>query len=396
VERLIEEGAKALGIDAVDLRRRNLIPASAMPYRTHDELTYDSGDFAAVLDRALAVFDADGFAARRRAAERRGRLRGRGVGQYLEFAAQFNERMGIRIESDGSAVVLAGTHSHGQGHETVYAQLVSDWLAIPHDRVRLIQGDTERVPYGRGTFAARSMTVGGAALRLACDRAIADGKRVAAQMLEAAEDDIAFADGFFAVAGTDRRLPLAAVARAAHAPAGPLARLGIVGLEGEGACFPAFNFPNGCHVCEVEVDPETGAVALARFVAVDDVGLALNPMLVEGQVHGGIAQGIGQAMLEGVVFDRASGQLLTGSLLDYALPRAGDLPSFEVVAHNVPTATNPLGVKGAGEAGCVGAPAAFVNALLDALAPLGVADIAMPATPERVWQAIRAARGERD
>jgi carbon-monoxide dehydrogenase large subunit len=392
VERLIESGARALEIDPVELRRRNLIAPAAMPYRTHCDLTYDVGEFAMVMDKTLALADAGGFAARRAESERRGKLRGFGVAPFLEFAAQFNERMGLRIEADGSATILAGTHSHGQGHETIYAQLVAEWLGVDYDRVRLIQGDTERVPYGRGTFASRSATVGGAALREAADKIIEKGRKVAAAMLEAAESDIEFADGAFRIAGTDRRLPLATVAHAAASrAAGPLAKLGIIGLEAEAAHFPAFNFPNGCHVCEVEVDPETGAVALVCFAAVDDVGVAINPLLVDGQVHGGIAQGIGQALMEGVVYDPDSGQLLTGSLLDYSLPRADDFPAIKVGLHEVPTTTNPLGVKGAGEAGCIGAPAAAIAAILDALAPLGVSDIAMPATPERIWRAIRSA-----
>jgi carbon-monoxide dehydrogenase large subunit len=364
-----------------------------MPYRTHCDLVYDVGEFEAVMDKAVALADRAGFAARRAESEKRGKLRGFGVAPFLEFAAQFNERMGLRIEADGSATIHAGTHSHGQGHETVYAQLVAEWLGVPFEKVRLIQGDTERVPYGRGTFAARSMTVGGAALREAADKIVEKGRKFAAAMMEASESDIEFADGAFRIAGTDRRLPLAAVANAAASrAAGPLAKLGIVGLEAEAAHFPAFNYPNGCHVCEVEVDPNTGAATLARFVAVDDVGVAVNPLLVDGQVHGGIAQGIGQALLECVVYEPNSGQLLSGSFMDYAMPRADDFPSFDVELHEVPTATNPLGVKGAGEAGCVGAPAAFIAALLDALAPFSVSDITMPATPERVWRAIRAAR----
>jgi carbon-monoxide dehydrogenase large subunit len=309
----------------------------------------------------------------------------------VELSALFNERMGLRVEFDGSVVIQSGTVSHGQGHETTYAQIVSDWLGVPIDKVRLEQGDTGSVPYGRGTFAARSLTVAVPALRIAADEIIAKGKRFAAHLLEAAEADIEFVGGAFGVAGTDRRIPLAAIARASHAPAGPLAAIGPIGLEGVGAAPSAENYPNGCHVCEVEVDAETGAVEVARFSAIDDVGVAVNPMLVDGQVHGGIAQGLGQALLEEVAYDRATGQLLTGSFLDYAMPRASDFPPFDVALHEVPTKTNPLGVKGAGEAGCVGAPAAAINAILDALAPLGVTHIEMPATPERVWRAICAA-----
>ncbi|HEX9837364.1 MAG TPA: molybdopterin cofactor-binding domain-containing protein, partial [Alphaproteobacteria bacterium] len=393
VERLIEGAARSMGVDPVALRRRNLIAPAAMPYKTHSDITYDVGEFEIVLDKALALADRGGFAARRAASERCGRRRGLGIGHYVELSALFNERMGLRVESDGSVVIASGTFSHGQGHETTYAQIVSDWLGVPIDRIRLEQGDTAAVPYGRGTFAARSLTVAVPALRAAADEIIAKGKRFAAQLLEASEADIEFADAAFGVAGTDRRIPLAAVARASQAPAGPLAAIGPIGLEGVGTAQSAENYPNGCHVCEVEVDVETGAVEVKRFAAIDDVGVAVNPMLVDGQVHGGIAQGLGQALMEEVAYDRATGQLLTGSFLDYAMPRASDFPRFDVALHEVPTKSNPLGVKGAGEAGCVGAPAAAVNAILDALAPLGVTHIEMPATPERVWRAIRAANG---
>jgi carbon-monoxide dehydrogenase large subunit len=392
LERLMDSAAKALGIDRVELRRRNIIPVSAMPYKTHFDLEYDSGEFEIVMEKALQLFNRDDFARRRAESEKRGKLRGWGVTPFLEFASQFNERMGLRVETDGSATILAGTHSHGQGHETVYAQMVSDWLGVPFEKIRMLQGDTERISYGRGTFASRSMTVGGTALFEAAEQIVAKGRRVAAQLLEAAESDIEFNEGVFTVAGTDRRLPLAVAARAAQAPAGPLAKLGFVGLEGEAANYAAFNFPNGCHVCEVEIDPETGQVSLERFIAVDDVGIAINPMLVDGQIHGGIAQGVGQAICENVVFDKDTGQLLSGSFLDYCMPRADDLPEFEIASHDVPTKTNPLGVKGAGEAGCVGAPSAAILAILDALAPFGVEDIAMPATSERVWRAIENAK----
>jgi carbon-monoxide dehydrogenase large subunit len=254
-----------------------------------------------------------------------------------------------------------------------------------------VQGDTDRVASGRGTFGARSMVCGGGALRLAADEVIEKGKRFAAHMLEAAAEDIAFADGAFRVAGTDRTLPLAAVARASYAPAGPLAAIGM-GLEGVGVYDPVPSCPNGCHACEVEIDRATGEVRIVRYVAVDDVGVALNPMLVDGQVHGGVAQGAGQVLMEHVIYDPATGQLLAGSFMDYAMPRADDLPNIEVALHEVPAKTNPLGVKGVGEAGTVGALPALMNAILDALAPVGVTDIAMPATAERVWRAMKAAR----
>ena len=341
------------------------------------------------MDDALALADWDGFAARRAETEARGLLRGRGIACFLESAAMSNERMEIRFDASGSVTVVAGTFGHGQGHETVYAQMVCDWLGVDFASVRLIQGDTEAVLIGRGTFGSRSMTVGGSALRIAADRVIERGREIAAHLMEAAPDDIAFEAGAFTVAGTDRTMGIVDVARAAYAPFGFPAELGL-GLEGVGDYAAGQgNFPNGCQVAEVEVDPETGEVDLVRLAAVDDSGRALNPLLLAGQIHGGIAQGVGQALMEDVVYDRGTGQLLTGSLMDYALPRADDLPSFALGGHDVPTPTNPLGVKGAGESGTVGAAPAVIHAILDALAPLGAADIGMPATPERVWRAIR-------
>jgi len=391
IERLIEEGAKAMRIEAAELRRRNFVAPSAMPYQTHSDLNYDSGEFAAILDKALAKIDRAGFAARRDESAKNGKLRGFGIGQYIELSGQMNERMGLRVEADGSVVVYAGTFSHGQGHETVWPQVISDWLGVPFERIRVVQGDTDRVASGRGTFGARSMVCGGGALRIAADEVIEKGKRFAAHMLEAAAQDIEFADGAFRVAGTDRTLPLAAVARASYAPAGPLAAIGM-GLEGVGVYDPVPSCPNGCHACEVEIDRATGEVRIVRYVAVDDVGVALNPMLVDGQVHGGVAQGAGQVLMEHVIYDPATGQLLAGSFMDYAMPRADDLPNIEVALHEVPAKTNPLGVKGVGEAGTVGALPALMNAILDALAPVGVTDIAMPVTPERVWRAMKAAQ----
>ena len=389
LERLIEKAARETGIDAIELRRRNFVAPGAMPYRTALDFEYDSGEFEAVMDDALDLADWDGFAARRAETEARGKLRGRGMACFLESAAMSNERMEIRFDASGSVTVVAGTFSHGQGHETVYAQMVSDWLGVDFASVRLIQGDTEAVSIGRGTFGSRSMSVGGSALRIAADRVIERGKEIAAQLMEAAPDDIAFEAGAFTVAGTDRSIGIADVASAAYAPFGFPAELGL-GLEGVGDYAAGQgNFPNGCQIAEVEIDPETGEVALARLCAVDDSGRALNPLLLAGQIHGGIAQGVGQALMEDVVYDRDTGQLLTGSLMDYALPRADDLPSFALGAHDVPTPTNPLGVKGAGESGTVGAAPAAIHAILDALAPLGVTDIGMPATPERVWRAIQ-------
>lgn len=395
VERLIDQAADEMAIERVDLRRRNFIPATSMPYKTPLTYTYDSGEFEALMDKTLALADWDGFAARKAESARRGRMRGRGVAPYIEVCSVFNERMDVRFDPSGTVTIVAGTFSHGQGHETVFPQLVTEWLGVPFETIRLVQGDTDLVSFGRGTMGSRSSMLGGTAIRFACDAIIAKGKRLAAHMLEAAESDIEFADGAFRVAGTDKALGIVDVAKHAYIPAGLPRDLGI-GLEGSGACdSDPPNFPNGCHVAEIEIDPETGRVEIARFAAVDDVGRVLNPLLVAGQVHGGLAQGIGQALLEEVVIDRESGQVLSGSFMDYCMPRADDLPRFDLGHHDVPSTSNPLGVKGVGEAGCVAAPPAVINAILDALRPLGVRDIDLPATPERVWRAISEAGGAR-
>ena len=391
VERLLDTAARERGLDPVELRKLNLIQPSQMPYQTPLMFSYDSGEFGAVLDRALEISDFAGFEDRRAESAGEGLLRGIGIGMFVEFAGILNERMEIRVDPGGAMSVYPGTFSHGQGHETVYAQMVSDWLGVPFDRVRVLQGDTDATPFGRGTFAARSIPFGGSALRMAADEVIRKGKAFAAHLLEADASDIEFSDGAFTVAGTDRSMPLAAVARASFAPMGMPAELGI-GLDGVGTFASIPNFPNGCHICEVEIDPETGVVRILRFASVDDVGVVINPMLLEGQLHGGIAQGAGQALLEHIRYDEESGQLLTGSFQDYCMPRADDLPDFEFDMHNVPTPSNPLGVKGAGEAGCIGAPPAIVNAILDALWSEGVRDIQMPATPQAVWKAIQAAK----
>ena len=391
VERLIDQAAAELGIDRQELRRRNYIPGSAMPYRTPLQQTYDSGEFEECMDQAIALADWTGFMERKAQSQNRGRLRGIGLASFVELTAIYNDRMEVRMDPSGAATILAGTFSHGQGHETVFPQMISEWLGLPFESIRLIQGDTDRVAFGRGTYASRSISIGGAALRLAADQVIEKGKRIAAHVLEASPADLEFKDGLFTIVGTDRRIALVDVAKAAYGAMSLPAELGV-GLEGVGGFNPeAPNYPNGCHVCEVEIDPETGRVIIDRYCAVDDVGRAINPLLLKGQVHGGVTQGIGQALLELVVFDEDSGQMISGSFLDYAMPRADDVPNFEVGLHDVPCRTNPLGVKGAGEAGCVGAPPAVINAILDALRPLGVKDIAMPATPERVWQSIQEA-----
>ncbi|HUC68620.1 MAG TPA: xanthine dehydrogenase family protein molybdopterin-binding subunit [Stellaceae bacterium] len=393
-ERLIDRAAREMSLDPAELRRRNFIAAERLPCKTPLNLVYDSGSFGAVLEKALAVADWQGFAARRARSEQAGKRRGIGLGYFIEIAAPFNDRMEIRFDDAGAVTVLAGTHSHGQGHETVYAQMVSDWLGVPFDSIRVLQGDTDLVGYGRGTYGSRSMTIGGSGLKQAADLVIEKARAMAAHLLETAAVDLVFADGKFTVAGTDRAIALTDIAKRAYAPVGWPAQFGI-GLEAVGGFTPtAPNFPNGCHVCELEIDVETGKVAICRYTAVDDSGVIINPLLFEGQIHGGIAMGIGQALLENVAYD-AAGQLLSATFLDYGMPRADDMPSFHLDELGTACKTNPLGVKGAGESGTVGAPPAVINAILDALAPLGVRDIAMPATPERIWQAIHAASAQR-
>jgi aerobic carbon-monoxide dehydrogenase large subunit len=390
IERLVDRAAQVTGIDRVELRRRNFIKPEAMPYHTPTHQTYDSGEFEKLMDKCLALADWNGFAARRGASERRGKLRGRAVTPYIEIAGVFNERMELRFDPGGMVSIIAGTHSHGQGHATAFAQLVADWLGVPFEAVNYLQGDTDKVAFGRGTYAARSSMVGGNALRVAADAAIARGREMAGALLEAAPGDIEFKAGTYTVIGTDKRMSISDVARAFFAPAGPVLKLGL-GLDGVGsyAGVPAGapNYPNGCQVCEVEVDPETGAVRIDRYAAVDDLGMIINPMICEGQIHGGLAQGVGQALFENIVYDAQSGQLLTGSFLDYGMPRADDFPPFASELVEIPATTNPLGIKGIGESGTIGAPPTVVNAVLDALRDRGVEHLDMPLTPARIWQA---------
>ena len=390
IERLVERAAQVTGIDRVELRRRNLIKPEALPYHTPTHHTYDSGEFEKLMDKCLALADWDGFGARRKDSERRGKLRGRAVTPYIELGGVFNERMEIRFDPGGMVSIVAGTHSHGQGHATAFAQLVAEWLGVPFEAINYIQGDTEKVMFGRGTFAARSSLVGGNALRNAADAVIARGKDMAAAILEAAPGDIEFKAGTYTVVGTDKRLSIGDVARAFFAPAGPVMKLGL-GLDGVGTYSGvpggAPNYPNGCQVCEVEVDPETWVVRIDRFTAVDDLGMAINPMICEGQIHGGVAQGVGQALFENIVYDAETGQLMTGSFLDYSMPRAGDFPSIVSEFMEIPAKTNPLGIKGIGEAGTIAAPPTVVNAVLDALRKVGVEHLDMPLTPSRLWEA---------
>ncbi|MCS7269082.1 MAG: xanthine dehydrogenase family protein molybdopterin-binding subunit [Geminicoccaceae bacterium] len=385
LERLVECAARELRIDPVALRRLNLVPRDAFPYRAASGLVYDSGDFETVLDRALERADWSGFPARKRASERRGKLRGRGLCAYLEVTAPpGKEHGGIRFTDDGRVILVSGTLDYGQGHRTAFAQILHEKLGVPFERIELLQGDSDELFWGGGTGGSRSLMVASKATLEAVEQVVAKGRALAAELMEAAEADVVFDAGVFRIAGTDRGIPLLELAKKARELGRPL----DTDLVSED---PPSTFPNGCHVAEVEVDPETGAVALVRYTAVDDFGTIVNPLLVEGQVHGGIAQGVGQALLERVVHD-PSGQLLSGSFMDYAVPRADELPFFSLAFHPVPATTNPLGVKGCGEAGITAAPAAVVNAVLDALAPLGVHHLDTPLTPERVWRALSAAK----
>jgi carbon-monoxide dehydrogenase large subunit len=391
VERLIDTAARELGLDRIDLRRRNMVPQTAMPYVTAIGQRYDSGAFETVMDEALARIDWNGFAARRAEATRRGKKRGIGLAYYLEATGGGpTENAKIVFVEGGLVDVYVGTQSTGQGHETAYAMLTSHELGIPMNRIRVKQGDSETLPAGGGTGGARSLYSEGQAILITTASVIEKGKEAAADALEAAKLDIEFDKGRFVVTGTDRAigiLDLAERQRARVAKGEDTFLLDTL----ETAQIAAHTFPNGCHVAEVEVDPETGHVTIPRYIVVDDVGHALNPLIVRGQVHGGVAQGIGQAVMERTSYDPESGQLLSASFMDYALPRAEDLPDIEVDLIEVPCETNPLGVKGAGEAGAVGSPPAVVNALVDALADMGVKHLDMPATPESLWKALHAA-----
>jgi len=391
IERLVDKAARELGLDPVALRRRNLIPPTAMPHKTAAGLVYDCGEFEAVLDQALALADWSGFPKRRADSERRGLRRGIGLALHCQRAGNQSERMEIRVGPNGSVALHVGTHSHGQSHETAFAQMISEWLGVEPGKVSLFQGDTDRVLYGRGTFSQRSMSTGGSALLAAAEVVIAKGKRLAGLLLEASEEDIEFEGGRFAVKGTDRSVAFEDVAKKSYQGMG-LAREFGIGLDGAGTHPGPFTFPNGCMICEVEVDTDTGMVTVVRLSAVDDVGTVVNPLTLEGQLHGSTAQGLGETLLERIVYDRRSGQLITGSFQDYAMPRADNMPDIVSSVRPVPTRLNPLGAKGGAEPGNVGAPAAIINAIVDALAPYAVTDVPLPATPERIWQLIHPVR----
>ncbi len=405
LERLVDTAARELKLDPAELRRRNFI--RSFPYQTPVALMYDTGDYDATLDRAVELADVAGFAARRAESEKKGLRRGLGYAAYIEacgiapsnIAGALGARAGlfeageVRVHPTGKVTVFTGSHSHGQGHETTFAQVVADKLGIDIEDVDIQHGDTGKTLFGMGTYGSRSLSVGGTAIVKALDKVVAKGKKIAAHLLEAADADIEFANGEFRVAGTDRKKSFAEVALTAYVPHNfPLDKL-EPGLNENAFYDPTnFTFPAGTYVCEVEVDPATGAVRIDRFSACDDFGNVVNPMIVEGQVHGGLAQGIGQALTEGCVYNE-DGQLVTGTYMDYAMPRADDLPHFVVeTAKGTPCTHNPLGVKGCGEAGAIGSTPAVINAIVDALAPLGVRDIPMPATPYSVWKAIQAAQ----
>jgi carbon-monoxide dehydrogenase large subunit len=391
MERLIDTAAAELGIDRVALRRLNHIEPEAMPYQSPSGMAFDSGEFTALMDQALDLADWNGFEARKAASAARGRLRGRGIGSYLEVNAPPSKEMGgLRFEEDGTVTMVTGTLDYGQGHAATFAQILVDHLGLPFDSIRLLQGDSDQLVAGGGTGGSRSTIASGTALLEAAEQVIEKGREAAAVVLEAATVDIEFDKGQFGIVGTDRRIGVIELAREVRtmtaqgrAPAELPATLDVSHVSDN----PPSAFPNGCHVAEVEIDPETGVVEVAAYAMVNDFGTIINPLLVEGQLHGGVLQGIGQALLEHVVYDE-QGQLLTGSFMDYAMPRAIHAPPFRFASHPVPAKTNPLGVKGCGEAGCAGALPAVMNALVDALAPYGVRHFNMPATPERVWAAI--------
>jgi aerobic carbon-monoxide dehydrogenase large subunit len=404
LERIVDVAATEMGIDRVELRRRNIIPKEAYPYQTPVIVQYDSGDPMGCLEGALAAADVAGFAARKAKSAKAGKLRGIGYSTYVEacglapsrLAGQLGARGGlyesatVRVHPSGNVTVLIGTHNHGQGHETTFAQIASEKLGVPFDNVDIVFGDTDKVQFGMGTYGSRSLVVGGAALSKASEKVVAKGRKIAAHLLEAGEHDIEFKEGVFSVSGTDRRKTFQEIAGAAYVPHNYPLEILEPGLEEKAYYDPVnFTYPGGCHIAEVEIDPETGIVSLEKYTAVDDVGTVINPMIVEGQLHGGIVQGVGQALYETAVYDEVTGQLLSGSLMDYCMPRADHLPNMTIKTHSTPCTHTPMGVKGCGEVGTIGSPAAVMNSVVDALSHLGVQHVDMPASPNRIWRIIQ-------
>jgi aerobic carbon-monoxide dehydrogenase large subunit len=407
LERLVDIAAREMGIDRTELRRKNTIPSTAYPYKTPVLVEYDNGNPLSCLERVLVAADWKGFSRRKAESERKQKYRGIGLCTFAEacglapsrIAIRLGARGGlfesatVRVHPTGDVTVIMGTHNHGQGHETTFAQITSEKLGIPIDNVQVVFGDTDKVQFGLGTYGSRSLAVGGSALVRAADKVILKGRKIAAHMLEASDSDVEFQDGVFRVAGTDSRRTFQEIALSAHFPVNYPLEVLEPGLEEQAFYDPVnFTFPSGAHVAEVEIDPETGLIALVSYVAVDDVGTVINPMIVQGQIHGGLVQGIGQALCEACVYDDVSGQLLSGSFMDYCMPRANDIPMMHVETLSTPCTHNPLGVKGCGELGTIGAPATVINAVVDALAHLGVTHVDMPASPSRVWQIINDAR----
>src|ERR1700758_2482396 len=389
IERMVDEAAAELCIDAIELRRRNTIPPEAMPFKSGLTFTYDCGEFEKCLDMALELADAEGFERRRAESRRHGKLRGLGIANTIERAAAGGfEAAEIRFDRSGTVTLVSGSITQGQGHETVYKQLLCDRLGLHPDQVHYVQGDTEKVAIGEGTGGSRSASLGGSAVHLATEKIVTKAKAIAGRILDAEPDEIRFEDGFFSAPRSNRTLTVGEIAKESLNPQNLPEGMDLGLIAGATFSCKEQNFPNGCHICELEIDEETGEVEILRYSVVDDVGTVMNPLLLEGQIWGGIAQGVGQVLMEDIRFDPASGQLLTGSFMDYAMPRADTLSAIDCEDHPVPTSTNPLGVKGAGEAGNVGALPAIANALVDALAPLGIGHLEMPATPERVWPAI--------
>jgi carbon-monoxide dehydrogenase large subunit len=386
IERLIDKAAREMEIDRIEVRRRNIIPAEAMPYRTAANETYDTGDFGAILEKALSAADWNGFPQRRLLSEKMGLCRGIGLAMHCARSGLQSERMEMRVDQNGSISLFVGTLSTGQGHETMFAQMVSEWLSVPMETIRIMQGDTDQTLFGRGTFAARSMTMGGSALKLAADDVIRKGKLISAWMLDAQSSDVEFEGGLFRVVGTNRSATLKDVAQKSYSGAGLPAELGL-GLDGVGISDAPPNYPNGCYICELEIDRQTGVVTLEKMTVVEDVGTIVNPLALEGQLIGSIAQAYGQVLGEHVVYDQDSGQLLSGSFMDYGMPRAQDIPPIDAHFASIPATTNLLGVKGGSESGNIAAPPAIVNAIVDAMAPFGVIDLALPIRPEQIWRA---------